>query len=178
MGMEPRATMIWQLPLELSTRIREYAVEVARLNGATPDEADDVAQATIIALNDAATRNPSVGDLLLADGWRGYVATATRNALAGYKRSEGRRAQREESEARQRSALGTGSDELEELDAHLLLEDLSAYLTREEQLFIHLRYFVGLPMREIAQELGTTQGRISHLGRAAIRKIERVLLAD
>jgi transcriptional regulator len=60
----------------------------------------------------------------------------------------------------------------------LLLEELSTCLTREEQVFLDLRYFQGLKIREIAEALDTTEARTSHIGRSAIRKIERAVLDE
>ncbi len=174
----PEVAPVWQIRSELSARLREYAVNVAKLNGAPPDVADDVAQLTLIALNDAATRNPALLDILSGPSWRAYVATTSRNALSGYQRSEARRQSREDNEARKTVPLHEDRDGLEELEGILLLEDLSVYLNHEEQLFVHLRYFVGLPMREIAEALTTTEARVSHIGRAAIRKLERILVED
>src|SRR5438309_11846520 len=95
MPQELESRMAWQLPLDLAPRLRQYAVDVATMNGASPDLADDIAQVTLLRLNDAAARNPGVIDLVRSPTWKSYVATATRNVLAGYHRSEARRARRE-----------------------------------------------------------------------------------
>lgn len=168
--------MSWELPLETSQTVRDYSFEVALKNGASSELADDIAQITVLRINEAAARNPAVIDFVQGRNWRAYVASATRNVLAGYHRSETKRLKREESEAWVQERLAEEARELDELLAVLLLEELSVHLTPEEQRFLHLRYFLGMRIREIATALGTTEARVSHVGRSAIRKLERALL--
>lgn len=173
---EVPVTISWQLPSELSEPLLAYAAEVARLNGADENEADDVAQSTLLSLHNAAARNPAVVEILRSDKWKGYVATAARNALVALHRSEARRRRREEQSTRLDSAVAVGSLDWDNLEAVLLLEELSVDLSSEERLFLHLRYFVGMKMREIAETMGISRGRLSHLGRGAQKKVERSII--
>lgn len=168
-------TMGWELPLETTPTLRDYALQVAVRNGAPRDLAEDIAQITLLRLNEAAARNPGVLALLGAPTWRSYVAASTRNVLAGHHRSESRRLRREESDSASQERLAAETRELDELLAAMMIEQLAAHLSREEQLFVHLRYFQGKRLREIAEELGMTEARLSHVGRGTIKKLETLL---
>jgi RNA polymerase sigma factor (sigma-70 family) len=178
-GARMNASSSWTLTVSQTEEFRDLAFEVARRQGAPRDVADDVAQITILRLMEAADRSPTVTSVLASDKAPGYVTTATRNVLAGYHRSESRRLRREETAFYSDQRLVAETSELEQQLGVMMIEELAtALLTPEEQAIIHLRYFQGRTTAEIAEMLDTTPGRVSHVGRAANRKIQRALLDD
>lgn len=175
--MVPETTSMssrWTLPEELAGVIVEYAQLVAEQNGASPDLAQDIAQTTVIHIDQAARRNPGLRTLLERKGRRAYVATATRNVLVGYHRSEGRRVKRETASMRDQERLIEDA-QLQQLESAVLLEQLSGRLSEQEQVFVHLRWFQGLTIREIAAQMDLSEGRTWHLGQDAITKLRRRL---
>lgn len=170
-------TGMWLLSDELTRTIINYARGVATQNGATVELAEDVAQITVLRINEAARRNSAVRTLVSNKGWRGYVATATRNVLAGHHRSEARRLRRESASIEDSARLASEIRELEQLEAAILLEQLSSSLSAEEQIFVHLRWFQGLTIREVAAHLNVSESVAWHLGRGVITKLELRLRA-
>lgn len=166
----------WVLPIATTPQIRAFAHEVAMANGASPELADDIAQLTVLRLNDAATRNCAVLALLRGTSWRLHVAKATRRVLSGYRRDESLRAAGEEQRARCDLASLGQDGEFEGLLAVLHLEALSVHLTPEEQVFVHLRYFQGQSLLEIATDMNLELAQCVAIGRAAIDKLEEAIL--
>lgn len=168
-------SVMWTLPGDLARTIVDYAQVVAKQNGASATLAEDIAQITIIRIDEAAGRNPGLRSLLERKGWRGYVATATRNVIVGHHRSEARRLTRETTSSRDQERLSEKASELQLLESAVMLEQLSNTLNEEEQLFVHLRWFQGLPIREIATHMGLTEGRTWHFGQGVLTKLRRRL---
>jgi RNA polymerase sigma factor (sigma-70 family) len=174
------ASTTWQVPLSQTQRLRDHSFKVARRAGAPPELADDIAQITMMRLSEACGRTPElINEVLSSETAEAYVASATRNVLAGYYRGEDRRLRREATAMESLERLNQSATEIDEQLGVILIEELaSSLLTPDEQAIIHCRYFLGRTVNETAELLGLTPGQVSHKGRSANGKIRQALMAD
>lgn len=123
--------------------------------------ADDVVQDTWVA---ALARPPR--DVCSDAGLRGWLARVARNAAHMRVRTDRRRLQRERSVARIEGVPGADAA-FERLATQRVLFDAVLALELEDREVVVLRYFDGLPPRDIAKRLGTSSAAVrTRLSRA------------
>src|SRR3954468_8758740 len=81
----------WILSNRATARLRDHAYVIALNLGADTDLAEDVAQITVLRLNEAAARNPAARRLLHGDDWASCVSRVTSRTLAAHRVAESER---------------------------------------------------------------------------------------
>ena len=77
------------------------------------------------------------------------------------------------------SSYGSASpfDQLEQKGEHEVLHSLVAQLPEREREIVQLRYFDGIPSKDVAQQLGLSEARISQLHARAMGRL-RAMVAE
>lgn len=134
-----------------------------------PNVADDVLQRVCLVALEKPPRNVSG-----TAGIRRWLSTLTRRTAAHSRRSEGRRAKREERAARAEALPSTVNVAERREVLHQLVDALSD-LEANDRLLLTQRYFEGLCIAEIAHQLDVSEGTLrQRLSRARRRLRERL----
>lgn len=148
-----------------ATTLRRKAVESSRRHGAPAEEAEDIAQETMIRLWQLC---PKIDTRQKAEALAAYIA---HNLTIDWLRREKRRAPQEEVPVESQDSSNHADTHLEEQETDTWLQKQLADLPSTEYAVLHLRQVEGLDNQAIAQRLGIAERSVATLLSRARRRL-------
>jgi RNA polymerase sigma factor (sigma-70 family) len=165
---------LWYVLTHRPQRVREYSYEVGLREGLEHHDADEVASEVLVRL----LARGDEGRLRWVDHPKAYIATATRNRIRDFVRSEERRRGRQ-------TVLLPDSDwtedelPIEDFDDRAAVISAAAIVcTDEQRVVIESILLLGRSVAEIADNLGITVRAVEMRRAAAVERIQTHFALD